>query len=64
MLQLCSQGYFPATTHQVINPQGELAKQSRLSLPLFLHPQDDVQLSSEKTAKQYLVERWGDLGLI
>jgi isopenicillin N synthase-like dioxygenase len=63
MLQMCSQGYYKSTTHRVVNPQGNAAKQSRLSMPLFLHPNDEVLLSSTHTAKSYLLERLKELGL-
>ncbi len=64
MLQLCSQGYYRSTTHQVTNPEGEIAKLSRLSMPLFLHPCDTVRLSDTHTAKSYLFERLQELGLM
>lgn len=64
MLQLCSKNYYRSTTHQVINPTGDAAKQPRLSMPLFLHPRDEVVLSPEHTAQSYLYERLKDLGLI
>ena len=61
MLQLASSGYYPSTTHRVMNPTGDGATRSRLSLPLFLHPADDVRLSPDKTAFQYLTERIAEL---
>jgi isopenicillin N synthase-like dioxygenase len=61
MLQLASGGYYPSTTHRVMNPTGESAKRSRLSLPLFLHPADDVKLSADRTAFSYLQERIAEL---
>lgn len=61
---LCSQFYYRSTTHQVINPEGEAAKQPRLSMPLFLHPDDEVRLSEQHTARSYLMERLQELGLI
>ena len=45
MLQYASGGYFPSTTHRVINPIGESATRSRVSMPLFLHPQQHQQQS-------------------
>jgi hypothetical protein len=63
MLQLASQGFFKSTTHRVVNPSGEEAKKSRYSMPLFLHPRPEVQLSRNKTAGQYLEERLKELGL-
>lgn len=62
MLQEVSQGYFPSTTHRVINPEGSDTTQSRISLPLFLHPRPDVVLSERHTAESYLTERLKELG--
>lgn len=61
MLQETSGGYFPSTTHRVINPEGSNARNSRISLPLFLHPRPDVQLSDRYTARAYLTERLNEL---
>ncbi|TPW14638.1 MAG: isopenicillin-N synthase [Acidimicrobiaceae bacterium] len=61
MLQLASGGDYPSTTHRVMNPIGEGATRSRLSLPLFLHPADDVRLSADRTAFEYLQERIAEL---
>ncbi|MBB5204251.1 isopenicillin N synthase-like dioxygenase [Inhella inkyongensis] len=63
MLQEASQGYYPSTLHQVLNPVGEGAKRSRVSLPLFLHPRNDVVLSDRYTAGAYLEERLRELGV-
>ena len=63
MLQECSKGYYPSTTHRVINPKDEKSNQSRYSMPFFLHPRDDVSLSDNYTAKEYLDERLKQLGL-
>ncbi|GHF78460.1 isopenicillin N synthase family dioxygenase [Thalassotalea marina] len=63
MLQEASGGYFPSTSHRVINPSGENAKKSRISLPLFLHPRDEVVLSERHTQKSYLLERLKELGV-
>lgn len=64
MLQEASDGYFPSTTHRVINPEGADKAKSRISLPLFLHPKPDVVLSEKYTAHSYLMERLRELGLI
>lgn len=64
MLQECSGHYYPSTSHRVLNPVGEAAKKSRLSMPLFLHPRDDVVLSSRYTAVSYHQERLKELGLM
>lgn len=63
MLQEASQGYYPSTQHRVVNPTGESAKKSRVSLPLFLHPREDVVLSDRYTAHTYLEERLRELGV-
>lgn len=64
MLQMCSQGFYRSTTHRVMNPTGEAAKKPRLSMPLFLHPRDNIILSETHTARSYLLERLKELGLI
>ena len=63
MLQMASNGYFPSTIHRVINPEGKIPNQSRLSMPLFLHPRDDVILNKDYTAGSYLSERLEEIGL-
>ncbi|MCL1074916.1 isopenicillin N synthase family dioxygenase [Shewanella dokdonensis] len=64
MLQEASGGYFPSTTHRVINPEGANMAKSRISLPLFLHPRPEVVLSQRYTADSYLLERLRELGVI
>ncbi|MGY0196874.1 2OG-Fe(II) oxygenase family protein [Leptothrix sp. BB-4] len=63
MLQEASGGHYPSTTHRVVNPTGDGALRSRLSLPLFLHPRPEVRLSARHTAGSYLLERLRELGL-
>ena len=63
MLQEASGGYFPSTTHRVINPPPECCSESRISLPLFLHPRPNVVLSERHTARSYLQERLRELGV-
>lgn len=63
MLQEASGGHFPSTTHRVINPTGEARSTSRISLPLFLHPNPEVVLSERYTAGSYLEERLRELGI-
>lgn len=63
MLQEASQGYFPSTSHRVINPTGENSGKSRISLPLFLHPRGEVVLSDKHTSESYLLERLKELGV-
>jgi isopenicillin N synthase-like dioxygenase len=61
MLDLASNGYYPATTHWVIKPTGEAAAQPRMSLPLFLHPADEVVLTQGRTASSFLAQRIKEL---
>lgn len=61
MLQEASGGYFPSTTHRVINPEGHDSRKARISLPLFLHPRPEVVLSDRHTAGSYLQERLEEL---
>jgi isopenicillin N synthase-like dioxygenase len=64
MLQMASRGFYRSTTHRVVNPKDpELARAPRLSLPLFLHPRGEVQLSEKHTARSYLNERLSEIGL-
>ena len=63
MLQEASAGYFPSASHRVINPTGKNANKSRISLPLFLHPRDEVKLSKRHTQKSYLLECLKELGV-
>lgn len=63
MLQLLTNGFYPSTTHRVVNPQSHNENVSRYSMPLFLHPHPETQLSPDKTAKQYLEERLKEIGL-
>lgn len=64
MLKEASGGYFPSPTHRVINPHYQQRSLSRLSIPLFLHPNPNVVLSSRHTADSYLQERLRQLGVI
>jgi len=63
MLQEASDGFFPSTSHRVTNPKGDEATKSRISLPLFLHPRDEVILSERHTQESYLLERLKELGV-
>ena len=62
MLKMASGGYYPSTTHQVINPK-VTENVSRYSIPLFLHPRDEVILSESHTAESFLTERLEEIGL-
>ncbi|TSA53143.1 MAG: isopenicillin N synthase family oxygenase [Actinobacteria bacterium] len=57
MLKYVTAGYYPSTTHQVVNPVGDAATRSRVSTPLFLHPADDVLIAENKTAFDFLRDR-------
>ena len=63
MLKMITDGYYPSTTHRVINPDMS-ANHSRYSMPLFLHPRDNVTLNSSYSAGSYLKERLEEIGLI
>ncbi|MFC7302537.1 isopenicillin N synthase family dioxygenase [Cognatiluteimonas weifangensis] len=41
MLQRLTNHVYPSTTHRVVNPPGEDARQPRYSTPFFLHPNPD-----------------------
>ena len=55
--------YYPSTTHRVVNPENHIANDSRYSMPLFLHPRNEVVLSDKYTAGKYLEERLQEIGL-
>ncbi len=61
MLQEASGHYYPSTTHRVLNPSGDGAKKSRISMPLFLHPNREVVLSQRYTVEAYFNERMQEL---
>ena len=62
MLQECSGGYYPSTTHRVLNPKYDYHT-SRYSMPFFVHARDEVILSDKYTSKSYLEERLKEIGL-
>ncbi|HET8943079.1 MAG TPA: 2OG-Fe(II) oxygenase family protein, partial [Rudaea sp.] len=79
MLQRLTNHVYPSTTHRVVNPPGEQARQPRYSVPFFLHPNPDVVLdplpqcvSAENpsrydtsiTAHEYLQQRLREIKLI
>lgn len=41
MLQRLTNHVYPSTTHRVVNPSGDQARQPRYSTPFFLHPNPD-----------------------
>lgn len=61
MLQEASGGYFPSTSHRVVNPDGSARSRRRLSAPLFLSPRLDVVLSERYVAGEYLDERLAEI---
>lgn len=77
MLQRLTNNYLKSTTHRVINPPREEWHLPRLSIPFFLHPKSDMDLSclpgcvNEEnplayppiTAGEYLDERLREIGL-
>lgn len=77
MLQRLSNNYLVSTTHRVINPPKEKWHIPRISIPFFLHPRSDMDLScldscitKERplmyepiTAGAYLDERLKEIGL-
>ncbi|MEO0922812.1 MAG: 2OG-Fe(II) oxygenase family protein [Pseudomonadota bacterium] len=62
MLAKASKGYYPSTPHRVVNPPNQ-ENRSRYSMPLFVHPRDEVQLDETMTAGDYLDERLREIGL-
>ena len=77
MLQRLTNNYLKSTTHRVVNPPRESWHIPRLSIPFFLHPRSEMDLSclescvSEErpqayapiTAGEYLNERLREIGL-
>lgn len=77
MLQRLTNNYLKSTTHRVINPPREAWHLPRLSIPFFLHPRSEMDLSCLSicitdenplayppiTAGEYLDERLREIGL-
>lgn len=63
MLQLLTNHYYISTTHQVVNPANS-ANVSRISMPLFVHPNNEVRLSEDYTAGEYLFKRLRENGVL
>ncbi len=77
MLQRLTNNKLKSTTHRVVNPPREQMKFSRFSVPFFLHPKANMDLSSlpstidadhpkvydDITAGEYLDERLREIGL-
>ncbi len=62
MLAMASDGFYPSTTHRVMNPDAS-ENESRYSMPMFLHPRSDVYLKQGTTADDYLQQRLREIGL-
>ncbi len=77
MLQRFTNNYLKSTTHRVVNPPREEWHRPRLSIPFFLHPKSDMDLTclpstvtadrplayEPITAGEYLNERLREIGL-
>jgi len=77
MLQRLTNNYLKSTTHRVVNPPRAEWHLPRLSIPFFLHPRSEMDLSglancvtAERpmayppiTAGAYLSERLREIGL-
>ena len=77
MLQRLTNNYLKSTTHRVINPPREEWHKPRLSIPFFMHPKEEMDLTclercvtSENpinydsiTAGEYLSQRLQEIGL-
>ena len=78
MLQRLSNHVYPSTTHRVVNPPGEAARQPRYSTPYFLHANPDYLIKTLPqcvsadnpdrypepiTANDYLMERLREIKL-
>ena len=78
MLQRLTNRKFISTTHRVVNPPETEWNKARFSMPFFVHPRSDIDLTclqsciddnnpklfSDMTAYEYLTERLQELGLI
>ena len=77
MLQRLTNNRLKSTTHRVVNPPRELMRSSRFSVPFFLHPKSEMDLTcleecidsenpkayDDITAGEYLDERLREIGL-
>lgn len=61
MLSEATDQYFPSTTHRVVNPAGDDSNRSRISIPFFIAPVLETQLSERYTAQSYLDERLAEI---
>ena len=77
MLQRLTNNRLKSTTHRVVNPPRERMSEPRYSVPFFLHPVSDMDLTSlescideehpklyeDLTAGEYLDQRLREIGL-
>ena len=77
MLQRLTNNKLKSTTHRVVNPPKEKMKEPRYSMPFFLHPRSEMDLTclescvddehpkafADMTAGEYLEERLREIGL-
>ena len=78
MLSRHSNNLLKSTVHRVVNPDKELLKKSRYSIPFFMHPVSEMKLNvldscisnelpkayNDITAGEFLNERLIELGLL
>jgi isopenicillin N synthase-like dioxygenase len=79
MLQRLTNHVYPSTTHRVVNPPGDAAREPRYSVPYFLHPNADFVIETLPqcvsarnpdryptpiTAYAYLMERLREIKLV
>lgn len=60
MLERASRGHYPATPHRVVVRRPEDALTARWSLPMFFHPEDDLELEPGLTASDFRIGRVED----
>jgi isopenicillin N synthase-like dioxygenase len=73
MLQNVTNGLYKSTTHRVVNPPDGDAASDRYSMPCFIHPRKDADLTPlascgaptfpSITAGEYLDQRLREIGL-
>ena len=78
MLSRHTNNLLKSTVHRVVNPDRELLKKSRYSIPFFMHPVSEMKLNvlescisdespksfADITAGEFLNERLVELGLL
>lgn len=57
MLELATRGRCPAVLHRVMHKGGRVARTSRMSLPLFVHPTDETELAEGISAAAFRSRR-------